>query len=60
VHGNVREWCADWFEDRYYQQSARQEPRGPDAGTYRVLRGGSWKDQRQPFLGFRVVLIVSE
>jgi formylglycine-generating enzyme required for sulfatase activity len=40
--GNVWEWCADWFDPRAYQHSARRDPRGPDTGTHRVMRGGSY------------------
>jgi sulfatase modifying factor 1 len=40
--GNVWEWCADWFSPTYYTHSAPQDPRGPDTGTARVLRGGSY------------------
>lgn len=40
--GNVWEWCADWYSPRYYESSPRDDPRGPDAGTGRVLRGGSY------------------
>jgi formylglycine-generating enzyme required for sulfatase activity len=41
--GNVREWVADWFADRY-PGAADSNPQGPDSGLLRVLRGGSWKD----------------
>lgn len=40
--GNVWEWCADWFDPGYYARSPRAAPKGPEAGTERVLRGGSW------------------
>ena len=40
--GNVVEWCLDWYDEKYYAHSPRQEPAGPDRGKYRVLRGGSW------------------
>jgi formylglycine-generating enzyme required for sulfatase activity len=38
--GNVFEWVNDWYE--YYQNSPSSNPLGPDSGTFRVLRGGSW------------------
>jgi formylglycine-generating enzyme required for sulfatase activity len=40
--GNVWEWCSDWFEESYYESSPPEDPRGPDKGTSRLLRGGSW------------------
>lgn len=44
--GNVREWCADWYDDNYYKNSPKENPKGPASGQYRVLRGGSWGAQQ--------------
>lgn len=44
VIGGVWEWCSDFFADDYYRRGdARINPRGPDIGTSRVMRGGSWQ-----------------
>jgi len=40
--GNVWEWVADWYDDDYYSRSPDRNPRGPNSGSARVARGGSW------------------
>jgi formylglycine-generating enzyme required for sulfatase activity len=40
--GNVSEWVADWLSPEYYNNPPSSNPLGPDAGEYRVWRGGSW------------------
>lgn len=42
--GNVFEWVSDWYDSGYYSRSPDHNPRGPESGQYRVLRGGSWHD----------------
>ena len=40
--GNVWEWVQDWYNSHYYSTSPAKNPQGPESGSHRVLRGGSW------------------
>jgi formylglycine-generating enzyme required for sulfatase activity len=42
LSGNVWEWVNDWYQEDYYSVSPYRNPVGPESGTEKVLRGGSW------------------
>jgi formylglycine-generating enzyme required for sulfatase activity/serine/threonine protein kinase len=72
MHGNVREWCADRYDNQWYAKSPTVDPVAPIPRAFRVARGGAYDfnldllrsafryrdppDQRGDFLGFRVAL----
>jgi formylglycine-generating enzyme required for sulfatase activity len=75
MHGNVAEWCSDWYAADYAGKSPRRDPQGPSEGADRVIRGGGWnsagrfcrsasRDTFRPTfrygnLGFRVAMVPS-
>ena len=42
MYGNVYEWVSDWYNETYYQESPRTDPKGPESGSAKVYRGGGW------------------
>ena len=49
MSGNVFEWCMDWYDEKYYSLSPKNDPQGPSSGYLRVIRGGSWYDLAELF-----------
>ena len=45
MSGNAAEWVADWYDRYYYEDSPEKNPKGPEEGDRKVLRGGSWEDE---------------
>lgn len=48
--GNLYEWCWDIYSSSYYESSPGEDPRGPESGGSRTLRGGAWYDDRMEYL----------
>jgi formylglycine-generating enzyme required for sulfatase activity len=49
LYGNVAEWVHDYYGEDYYLSSPERNPRGPEEGEFRVLRGGGWSDNAETF-----------
>jgi formylglycine-generating enzyme required for sulfatase activity len=49
ISGKVWEWVNDWYQADYYQSSPSRNPLGPETGTQKVVRGGSWYSQLETF-----------
>jgi formylglycine-generating enzyme required for sulfatase activity len=47
MYGNVSEWCNDFYDEKYYQNSPEENPRGAAEGKKRVLRGGNWSSREK-------------
>ena len=47
MYGNVAEWCNDVYDTNYYKRSPSKNPRGPEEGDIKVLRGGGWQDSAE-------------
>lgn len=76
MSGNVYEICSDWYDENYYTVSPEEDPKGPEKGAAKAIRGGSWNNREtycrsasrvdlsdraeMQRIGFRVCCVVSE
>jgi len=42
MSGNLWEWTQDWYQEDYFEHSPSKNPKGPDAGVFRVIKGSDW------------------
>lgn len=54
ITGNVWEWTNDWYSANYYEKSPKSNPQGPENGTEKVIRGGSWMCSENYCSNYRV------
>ena len=45
MHGNLSEWCQDFFDWKWYEKPQPLDPKGPSSGSARVIRGGHWNSR---------------